>query len=83
MFVLSVIPIVGRCLAGAASAPASIWVAVLRLVTSVLLVIEKAISGYEINVNLWLGVAVGRLGFATGRAGHRPRTPRSDANSKA
>ena len=50
----------------------------LWLIGSVLLVAERALDPkQELNVRIWIGVAVGLLGFALAWAGHRMRARES------
>jgi hypothetical protein len=78
MFVLLVVPIGGGLLAGLlirSLRTALVVTGILWLIGSAVLVGERAADPvYELNVRIWIGVAVGLLGFIFAWAGHRIRT---------
>lgn len=85
MFVLLVIPIVGGFLAGlfirsrrvAMVVTGVLWVIGSALLVGLRVAEMRDYAGAELNVNIWIGVVAGLLGFVLAWAGNRIRARRS------
>lgn len=85
MFILLVIPLVGGFLAGlfirsrrvAMVVTGALWIIGSGLLVGLRVAEMAEYAGAELNVNIWIGVAIGLLGFVLAWAGNRIRTRQS------